>query len=669
MQSPQQEMAKLVSELNEHNRRYHLLDSPTISDTEYDHLFRRLVELETSHPELTLRNSPTKRVGMPPSAGFSQARHASPMLSLDNAFSIEELEAFDARIRKELETTDEIEYLVELKFDGASLALTYEIGLLVRATTRGDGETGEVVTQNAMTIPDIPLELSGDFPELLEVRGEVVMSNATFVKVNEERLARGEQVFVNPRNAASGGLRQLDPSETAKRRLSFFAYGNGTAIPCETQNEILNLISTIGFSRREDLRRCSGIEAVARAIDEVSRSRTTLGFGIDGVVIKVNSLAQQRQLGFTSRGPKWAIAYKFAAEQAITTLQSVEWQVGRTGVVTPVAYLEPVFVGGVTVSRATLHNIEDIRRKDVRPGDRVIVQRAGDVIPEVLGPILDQRPQEAEPIQPPSHCPDCSTELVQTDGYVAWRCPNRACPSQVINKLVHFGHRGAMDIEGFAEKQIARLLELGLLTDLPSIFLLSAKKEQLEKLDRMGEASVANLLTAIEGSKTRPLDRFLFGLGIRFVGDRTAKDLAKHYRTLENLRHAKYDDLIQIPDVGPRTASEIEEWFGIPENQEMIQALLEAGVSPVEPSGPVSDQFAGQVWVFTGKLEQFTREQAEELVIAMGGKAAGSVSKNTSGVVAGPGAGSKLEKARTLNVPTYTEDEFIALLGDAWPIA
>lgn len=668
MQSPQEEMAKLVAELNEHNRRYHLLDSPIISDTEYDLLFRRLVELEATYPELISGNSPTKRVGMSPSEGFSQAKHASPMLSLDNAFSTEELIAFDARIRRELETSKEIEYLVELKFDGASLALTYENGVLTRATTRGDGETGEVVTKNAMTIPDIPLRLSGDFPPLLEVRGEVVMTDATFLKVNEERLSAGEQVFVNPRNAASGGLRQLDPSETAKRRLSFFPYGNGTPLDLQDQEGILSFIAKSGFSARKDARICRGATEVAHMIEEIHSTRSSLGFGIDGVVIKVNSLDQQRQLGFTSRGPKWAIAYKFAAEQAITSLLSVEWQVGRTGVVTPVAYLEPVFVGGVTVSRATLHNIEDIRRKDVRPGDRVIVQRAGDVIPEVLGPILDQRPLGAEPIQPPTQCPDCGTELVQNEGYVAWRCPNKACPSQVINKLVHFGHRGAMDIEGFAEKQIARLLELGLLTDLPSIYKLAERKLELEGLDRMGEASVSNLLNAIEGSKTRPLDRFIFGLGIRFVGDRTAKDLAKHYRSLENLRLAKYDDLIQIPDIGPRTASEIEEWFGIPENQEMIQALLDAGVAPVEPSGPTSDRFAGQVWVFTGKLERFTREQAEELVISMGGKAAGSVSKNTSGVVAGPGAGSKLEKANSLGVKTYTEEEFITLLGDAWPL-
>lgn len=664
MGSPFERAGFLRAELERHNRLYYQHDAPEISDSEYDALFRELLDLETAHPELRTPDSPTQRVGSPPVEGFEQHAHATPMLSLDNAFGDDEVRAFDERVRRFLERAEPVEYLVELKFDGASLALTYDDGLLVRATTRGDGQTGEVVTANAKTLRGVPYRLAENVPGRLEVRGEVVMLKADFEQVNAARSAAGEQPFVNPRNAASGGLRQLDSRETAKRKLTFFPYGLGTGELATEQSAILDRLTALGFPQRTDATVALGVEALLARIHELESQRAQLPFGIDGVVIKVNDLGLQQQLGMTARGPRWAVACKFAAEQAFTLLKAVTWQVGRTGVVTPVAELEPVYVGGVTVSRATLHNIEDLRRKDARPGDTVIVQRAGDVIPEVVGPVLDKRSADALAPAPPTACPECGAALAQDEGFVALRCPNRSCPAQIQAKLEHFASRLAMDIEGLGQKQISRFLELGFLSDLPSIYQLNRHQAELAALDRMGEQSVANLLAAIEASKSRPLDRFIFALGIRFVGDRTAKDLARRFRTVENLLEAHYDALIQIPDIGPRTASEIETWVEDESNQNMVRALLAEGVSPAELAGPVSNIFAGKVLVFTGKLERFAREAAEDLVLQMGGKASGSVSKATSYVIAGPGAGSKLAKAEQLGVPVLTEEEFLAMLPE-----
>lgn len=664
MGSPFERAGFLRAELERHNRLYYQHDAPEISDSEYDALFRELLDLENAHPKLRTPDSPTQRVGSPPVEGFEQHSHATPMLSLDNAFGDDEVRAFDERVRRFLERAEPVEYLVELKFDGASLALTYDDGLLVRATTRGDGQTGEVVTANAKTLRGVPYRLAENVPGRLEVRGEVVMLKADFEQVNAARSAAGEQPFVNPRNAASGGLRQLDSRETAKRKLTFFPYGLGTGELAQEQSAILDRLTALGFPQRTDATVALGVEALLARIHELESQRAQLPFGIDGVVIKVNDLGLQQQLGMTARGPRWAVACKFAAEQAFTLLKAVTWQVGRTGVVTPVAELEPVYVGGVTVSRATLHNIEDLRRKDARPGDTVIVQRAGDVIPEVVGPVLDKRPVDALPPAPPTACPECGAALAQDEGFVALRCTNRSCPAQIQAKLEHFASRLAMDIEGLGQKQISRFLELGFLSDLPSIYQLNRHQAELAALDRMGEQSVANLLAAIEASKSRPLDRFIFALGIRFVGDRTAKDLARRFRTVENLLEAHYDALIQIPDIGPRTASEIETWVEDESNQNIVRALLAEGVSPAELAGPVSELFAGKVLVFTGKLERFAREAAEDLVLQMGGKASGSVSKATSYVVAGPGAGSKLTKAEQLGVPVLTEEEFLAMLPE-----
>lgn len=666
---PVAKAAELRRQIEHHDYRYYVLNEPEISDSEYDRLFRELKNLEEAHPEVRTPDSPTQRVGTPPIEGFEQHRHLIPMLSLDNAFGHDELRDFDQRIKRVLESEDEVEYFVELKFDGASISLTYENGVLVIATTRGDGTTGENVTHNARTVRGIPLRLRGDLPGRIEIRGEVLMFKEVFAELNRGKAEKGEQLFANPRNAAAGGLRQLDSRLTAARKLNFYTYGVGaveldTRRFADSQSGILSRLRGLGFATRPEARVLNGIEAVIEYVDQIQTLRPSLPFGIDGAVIKVNSLDTQETLGFTARGPRWATAYKFAAEQAFTKLNNIFTQVGRTGAVTPVADLEPVVVGGVTVTRATLHNYEDLGRKDVRPGDIVIVQRAGDVIPEVVGPVLDKRTEELPVPVAPTECPECGTALFQKPGEVILRCPNKHCPAQISAKIRHFVSRGAMDIEGLGEKLIDRFLELNFILDLPSIYRLKDYREELIGLEKLGEQSVDNLLEAIEASKTQSLDRFVFGLGIRFVGDRGAKDLAKEFRSLDRLLAATYEDLIAIADVGPRTAAEVEEWLQDPANQELVKSLRDCGVAPTEPEGPTSDQFSGQTFVFTGKLEQFAREAAEELVMKMGGKAAGSVSKATTYVVAGPGAGSKLAKAEQLGVAVLTEEDFLAMLPE-----
>jgi DNA ligase (NAD+) len=604
------------------------------------------------------------------------------MLSLDNAFGEEELRSFDERVRRQLESDDDIEYYAELKFDGASISLTYDNGMLTTAATRGDGRTGETVTANARTVRGIPLRLQQNVQGRIEVRGEVMMLKTVFEQLNEERSANGEQVFANPRNAAAGGLRQLDSRLTAKRKLNFFAYGVGLVELdrvagashsahrriADTQSGTLDRLRELGFAVRKETCVCRGIEELLTYVRQVQEMRPSLPFGIDGVVVKVNSLDQQDQLGFTARGPRWAIANKFPAEQAFTRLNRIFAQVGRTGNVTPVADLEPVSVSGVVVSRATLHNYEDLKRKDVREGDIVIIQRAGDVIPEVVGPVLDKREGDLPVPSEPTVCPACETPLVRKEGEVMVKCPNRQCPAQIRTKFQHFVSRRAMDIEGLGEKLIDRLLDEGMLSDLAGIYRLKEHRERLIGMERLGETSVDNLLRNIEESKTRDLGRFVFALGIYTVGEKSSLDLARELRTLDAIRHADYDRLLAIPNVGPSTAKEIEQWFEEPENQRVLEDLLALGVAPVEPEGPVSDAFQDKTFVFTGKLERFSRENAEKLVQQLGGKAAGTVSKNTSFLVAGPGAGSKLAKAEQLKVPVLTEDEFLELLPEGTEI-
>lgn len=671
--------AELRPIIDHHLYRYHVLNDTEISDAEFDALFRELQEIEAKFPDLQTPDSPTHRVGAPPVEGFPTHRHLVPMLSLDNAFGESELRAFDERVRKGLETDHDVRYFGELKFDGASISLTYQDGQLMTAATRGDGTTGELVTDNAKTVRGIPLRLRHTVKGLIEVRGEVMMVKEDFERVNRERLERGEPAFANPRNAASGGLRQLDSRLTAARRLSFFAYGVGmvdrSAGPVDLpgvsdlnrrlsdrQSQVNGLLRELGFPTRTESQILTGADQLVAFVNSIQAQRASLPFGIDGVVLKLDDLDLQDQLGFTARGPRWAIAYKFPPEQATTLLRKIITQVGRTGVISPVADLEPVNVGGVTVGRATLHNYDEVRRKDVREGDIVTVQRAGDVIPEVVGPVLSLRQTDLPVPAEPTACPSCGTEVKRVEGQVFLKCPNRHCPAQISMKLQHFVGRKMMDIEGLGEKIIDRLLELGYLTDVSSIYQLKKYEKDLMALDRMGEQSVSNLLNRIEESKSRPLDRFVFALGIPEVGDRGASDLVAEFRTFDALRHATYETLTAITGVGPRTAAEIVAWFEDPENQKVLESLFSSGVQPSEVSAPKGDQLAGKTFVFTGKLVQFTREDAEAVVQQLGGKAAGSVSKLTSYVVAGPGAGSKLTKAEQLGVAVLTEEEFLALV-------
>lgn len=661
---------ELRRQIEYHNYRYHVLDSPEVSDSQYDLLFSELKKIELEHPDLTTPDSPTQKVGAPPIEGFTPYRHSVPMLSLDNAFGHDELRAFDERVRRGLETSEEIEYFAELKFDGASISLTYQDGKLVVGATRGDGTTGEDVTHNAKTVRGIPLRLQKPLPGRIEVRGEVVMLKSVFAEINAGKQARAEQLFANPRNAAAGGLRQLDSRLTAARKLNFFAYGVGLVDLTEgrrlagSQSLGLARLQELGFPARSEAQVVVGVERLIEFVERVHQSRQDLPFGIDGVVIKVNDLDLQAALGFTARGPRWAVAYKFPAEQAFTKLKRIFAQVGRTGKITPVADLDPVVVGGVTVSRATLHNYEDLARKDVREGDTVIVQRAGDVIPEVVGPVMEKREEGFTIPTEPTECPECGAAVTRKEGEVALRCTNRSCPAQVSAKMRHFVGRKMMDIDGLGEKLIDRFLEIGVLTDLPSIFRLKERREELVNLERLGELSIDNVIASIEESKTRTLARFLFALGIPSVGEKGGQDLSRELRTLEAIRSADYETLMAIPNIGPHTAGEVQEWFEDPDNIRIVDELLMLGVAPVEGEAPVSDLFAGQTIVFTGKLERFTREDAEAFVVKMGGKAAGSVSKNTAFVVAGPGAGSKLQKAESLGVPVLTEEEFLEKLPE-----
>ncbi|MEZ0326582.1 MAG: NAD-dependent DNA ligase LigA [Fimbriimonas sp.] len=665
---PASRAAELRAELERHNYLYHVLDSPEIDDSTYDRLFHELLALETADPSLKTPDSPTQRVGAPPVSRFPTYRHKMPMLSLDNAFSEKTLRAFDDRVRRGLGGVEEVEYFVELKFDGASLSLTYLDGVLQVATTRGDGTTGEQVTPNARTVGGIPYVTQQKMTGEVEVRGEVVMFKSAFEALNKERAAHGEQVLANPRNAAAGGLRQLDSRLTAKRKLRFFAYGLGAGPRLgSSQSETLAKLRELGFAVHEEAHVVRGVSGLLDFINDTQARRAALPFLIDGVVIKVNDFDLQENLGFTARGPRWAIAYKFPAEQVFTRLNRIFSQVGRTGAVTPVADLEPVQVAGVTVTRATLHNYEDLARKDVREGDLVIVQRAGDVIPEVVGPVLDKRVGDPPRPQEPTHCPECGTALARRASEVVPRCPNKQCPAQVAAKIRHFVTRKAMDIEGLGEKLIDRFLETGLLTDVASIYRLKDHRDTLINMERLGDQSVDNLLVGIEESKTRPLPRLLFGLGIRGVGDKGAQEIVQELRTLEAIRSADYATFLAIPNVGPATAAELQEWFEEPDNQRLIDEMLSLGVAPTEAEGPVSDLFAGQTFVFTGKLEKMAREDAEELVGKLGGRSSSSVSKQTSFVVAGPGAGSKLAKAEQLGVKVLTEDEFLQMLPNSPP--
>ncbi len=664
----QQRAAELREQIAYHNYRYYVLDNPEIPDVEYDRLFRGLQELEEKYPGLVTPDSPTQRVGAEPLKGFAEVRHEIPMLSLGNVFSEEELVDFDRRVRDGL-GVDVVEYSAEPKLDGLAISIRYEEGVLVRAATRGDGTTGEDVTQNVRTIQSVPLRLQGeDYPRVLEVRGEVYMPKEGFNALNARQREKGEKTFANPRNAAAGSLRQLDPRITATRPLTMYCYGvgvvEGSRLP-DTHSAIMEKLKGWGLRVCPEMQVVRGVQGCHRYYLAIEDQRDSLPYDIDGVVYKVNSLAQQQELGFVSRAPRWATAHKFPAQEEMTHLDDVEWQVGRTGALTPVARLRPVHVAGVVVSNATLHNPDEIARKDVRIGDMVIVRRAGDVIPEVVSVVMSKRPGHAKTIKMPTHCPVCGSEVVRDEGEAVPRCSGGLyCSAQRKNAIKHFASRRAMDVDGLGDKLVEQLVDEGLIHDVADLYALTAA--QIAGLERMGDKSAANLVAALEKSKETTLERFLYALGIREVGESTARTLAKHFGTLERIEKATEEELLKVADVGPVVAHHIHTFFRQAHNIEVIEKLLRAGVHwPNVEIAPAGEQpLAGQTFVLTGTLESMSRDEAKEKLQALGAKVSGSVSKKTSVVVAGAEAGSKLAKAESLGIEVWDEQRLLSLLAD-----
>jgi len=670
-----QRAAELAAQLHHHARRYYVLDAPEIPDAEYDRLFSELQELEAAHPELRTASSPTQRVIGQVLDGFAPVRHAVPMLSIrtETDTTPSGAQAFDERVRRELELPAEappIEYNAELKFDGLAMNLRYENGALVQATTRGDGETGEDVTQNIRTIREIPLQLQGVAPAVIEIRGEVYMRRDAFERMNESQRAKGEKTFVNPRNAAAGAVRQLDPTIAAQRPLSFFAYGLGEAQGWSeqpaTHSATLSAVAAFGVPVCADRAVVQGAAGLVEFHQAMGAKRDALAFDIDGVVYKVNDLALQRRLGFVTREPRWAVAHKYPAQEQMTRLNGIDIQVGRTGKLTPVAKLEPVFVGGTTVSNATLHNVFELRRKGVRVGDTVIVRRAGDVIPEVVGRPPGERPNYVANFRMPRACPVCESRVVRERGGMDHRCSGGLfCAAQRKQAILHFAGRRAMDVEGLGDKLVDQLVDSGIIRTLPELYTLGIAK--LSALERMAEKSAANLVAGLEKSKTTTLGRFLYALGVRHVGETTAKDLAKHFGGIDRIMDATLEQLLEVNDVGPVVAQSIRTFFDQPHNREVVERLRAAGISWPENEGAAADTapklLAGQTLVLTGTLPTLTRDEAKALIEAAGGKVAGSVSKKTSFVVAGDEAGSKLEKARELGVAVLDEEGLRRLLA------
>jgi DNA ligase (NAD+) len=667
-EEPQARIAQLREEINRHNFRYYVLDAPTISDADYDQLFRELLELEAQHPELVTPDSPTQRVGAIPATQFGAVRHRVPMLSLDNAFGHDEFLEFDRRVKRGLglPADTEVAYVCELKIDGLAISLTYEDGVFVTGATRGNGVEGEDVTANIRTVPAVPLRLRDEAGAegLIEIRGEVYLSRAEFDRINADREAHDEAPFANPRNAAAGSIRQLDPRVTASRKLSIFCYALGAADDLEfaTQQQVLAFIKDAGLPVNPHIQRAVGAQEVLAFCDTWEGRRHTLSYDIDGVVVKVDALEEQRRLGFVSRSPRWAIAYKYAPEQAETTVRDIIVQVGRTGALTPVAIMDPVTLAGSVVSRATLHNEDEIARKDVRIGDRVVIQKAGEVIPEVVRAITDARDGDERAFAMPAHCPVCGAEVVRPEGEAVARCSGIACPAQIKQHIRHFVSRGALDIQGIGPALIDQLVDNELIQDPADLYALTA--DQLMTLERMGRKSAENVVAAIQGAKAPTLGRLIFGFGIRYVGDTVAELLAAHFGSLERLREATHDELLAIPGIGPQIATSVYIFFRQEQTQHLLEKLQAAGVQPRVPAAPGEGPLAGQTFVFTGALN-LPREDAEAMVRELGGKASSSVSKNTDYVVAGEKAGSKLDKARSLNVPILTEEEFHQLIDHA----
>ena len=663
------QMRQLIQLIAKHNHAYYVMDQPSISDSEYDHLFHQLKALEQQHPECIQADTPTNKVGGQVLSKFESVTHAVPMLSLGNVFNQEDLFAFARRIDERL-PNQKVQYDVELKLDGLAISLWYENGVLVRGVTRGDGETGEDITQNVKTIRNLPKVLSSQhqaIPELLEVRGEVLMPKQGFEKLNADQQAKGDKTFANPRNAAAGSLRQLDPNIAASRPLAFYAYGIAQCQPnhgLETMHDSLHWLTRFGFEIAERQFLCASIEEVQQRYEQIQQERPDLKVEIDGMVIKVDSLKQQQQLGFLSREPRWAIAYKFPAQAALTKVENIDWQVGRTGTLTPVARLTPVFVGGVTVSNVTLHNIGEIHRLDVRIGDTVSVYRTGDVIPKVEKVWVEFRPADTEIVHLPTNCPVCESPVVMPEGEALARCSGGLyCAAQRIEAIRHFVSRKALDIEGLGDRWVESLLHLDLLKDVADIYHLHEHRDTLLTIEKMGEKSVQNLIDAIEASKKTTLARFIYGLGIRGVGETTARMLANTFQTLDALKAADVEALKKTPDVGDITAEWIADFFQAPHNIEVLDRLLAAGIHWDAPTAPTRQPLNGESWVVTGTLESMGRDEATQKLQALGARVSGSVSSKTKCVVAGEKAGSKLDKAQKLHIRVMNEQEFLDFLA------
>lgn len=676
MADAKQEAARRIEELRRdieyHNRRYYVLDDPAISDAEYDALMQELMALEAQYPDLVTPDSPTQRVGGEPAAGFAKVRHEIPMLSLANAYSVEDLREFDRRVRDAL--GDEVRYVCELKIDGLAVSLRYENGLLVRGATRGDGEMGEDITANIRTIRNVPLRLSQ--PVTGEFRGEAYMPKTAFAALNAQREAAGEPLFANPRNAAAGSLRQLDPRIAASRRLAVWIYNVAQAdgVQLGSHSEALRWAAELGLPVNPEYRVCDRIDEVMAYIESWAERRHELPYATDGMVIKVDSLAQQQRLGATAKSPRWAIAYKYAAEEAETVLRDIELSVGRTGAVTPTAVFDPVFLAGTTVTRASLHNEDLIREKDIRIGDTIVVRKAGDIIPEVVRSLPEYRKGEEQPFSMPRECPACGAPLERLPDEAVWRCVNPRCPAQIREGLIHFCSRDAMNIEGLGEQWIGQLLDQGLVRDAADLYRL--RKEDLLPLERMGDKLAQNLLDAIERSKENSLERLLFGLGIRHVGEKAARILARSFGTMDRLMEARVEELTAIREIGPKMADSIVRFFQNPGARALIERLREAGVNMrylgQETVATEGSPFAGRTFVLTGTLAQFDRKTASGMIERLGGQVAGSVSRNTDVVVAGEKAGSKLAKAQQLissgqkpDLQIWDEATFLAQLRSA----
>jgi DNA ligase (NAD+) len=665
MPTPAQQIDRLRKEIEHHNDLYYIQNKPEISDQEYDALMRELIDLEKKHPHLATADSPSQRIGDQPSTGFRTIAHFVPMMSIDNTYDEAEVRAFDQRVHNALDG-EKPRYVLEPKVDGIAVNLRYEKGLLISAATRGDGQRGDEITSNVKTIHTVPLRLHGNAPAILEVRGEIYMPNAEFVRLNQRQEEAGEETFANPRNATGGTLKQLDPKVAAQRRLRFVSHGNGQVEGLDVQSywDFLKIISKLGLPTTENAKRVDDVEGILEYIHDFAKRRPKLDYLTDGMVVKVDDFAQREKLGYRTKAPRWVIAFKYQSDQVQTKLLAVTWTVGRLGNLTPGAELEPVFVAGTTVKRASLHNIDQIQRLGLRIGDTVVVEKAGEIIPQVVEVVLDKRPKDAAEIEPPTHCPVCHSKTHREEGSPYILCINPACPMQIKRTLRGFCARGQMDIEHLGPVLIDQLVELGLVKTFADIYRLT--KEDLLKIERMGEKSAQNVLDSIKEARDRPLDRLLAGLGVRHVGNRVAVVLAKHFGSLDAIAQATEDQLNSVHEIGPVIAHGVFEFFHDPAGLATIRELKKVGIDPkleVKSASAADHPLAGKTVVVTGTLEHFTRQEIEQKIQSLGARASGSVSKKTDFVLAGAEAGSKLDKAKSLGVPILTEQEFVKRFG------